>query len=294
MNINRAAAETYLRFVQERHRVWQLRQAGAPQPWTSDPVLATRKFTNVYRLLDPGSQFVITDLQPASYGNPEDYLARCFFYRYTNLPETWRHMKKVMGYYPSAITFEAGFTAITNLIKEYRDEGNKVFSGAYVILPMPNVAGDKVEQAVELARQVFSSDLPQRFFLADTQPERFNLLRSIPGCGPFLAMQILTDYGYGTEFREDEFVIAGPGSRKGCAELDPHSQPEDVIRWAHEAVQLGTTVELEGRPPSLMDIQNTFCEFSKYVKGPRANTYRPAHPGAQPAPVLPRNWRNPS
>lgn len=34
--------DDFLAFVVERHRIWEQRQAGLPQPWTSDPVLASR------------------------------------------------------------------------------------------------------------------------------------------------------------------------------------------------------------------------------------------------------------
>ena len=48
------------------------------------------------------------------------------------------------------------------------------------------------------------------------------------------------------------------------------------------------------RKPSLMDVQNCLCEFSKYVrfleKPKPANPYVPAHPGPQPAPLLPGHW----
>ena len=54
----------YRAFVIERHKIWERRQAGEPGPWTRDPILASRKFTNVFRVLDPGTQFVLTDLFP--------------------------------------------------------------------------------------------------------------------------------------------------------------------------------------------------------------------------------------
>ena len=63
--------ELYQHMVRERHQIWLARQNGATYPWTSDPVLANRKFTNMFRVLDPGSQFVF-DLEE---DNPLDVLA---------------------------------------------------------------------------------------------------------------------------------------------------------------------------------------------------------------------------
>ena len=291
------AAITYLDFVVERHRVWDARQVGAPQPWTDDPVLRTRKFTNVYRVLDPGSQFVLTDLaKPGDH--VRDVLARIFLYRYTNEPLTWRYLHSQFGKYPSERDIASG--AVAAEIKRYREAGNRVFSGAYVILPAPNRPGDKVQQAVDLTNRwmdVHATD----FLLADTQQERYDILRSEYGVGPFLAMQILTDWGYTPqcgEDREHEFVIPGPGCIKGAKAIAPAAPVMDTLLWCHREVNNLDGMpalrlpDLDGRVrrPSLMDVQNTLCEFSKYVRGPRAGEYVPAHPGPQPAPVLPSHW----
>ena len=58
--------ELYQHMVRERHQIWLARQHGASYPWTEDPVLANRKFTNMFRVLDPGSQFVF-DLDGTIY-----------------------------------------------------------------------------------------------------------------------------------------------------------------------------------------------------------------------------------
>lgn len=281
--------DTYLAFVEERHRVWELRQLGAPQPWTTDPTLATRKFTNVFRVLDPGSQFVFELAGPDD--DPADVLARLFLYRYTNEPATWRHVRDADGFYPTLDDLEDGW-----VLREWqalRDAGTRVFSGAYVILPQPNRPGDKLVQAVELAVR-WVTQHGEDFLAASSQVARYDILRREYGVGPFMAMQILTDWGYTPqcgEDREDDFVVAGPGAIKGAKALGM-TRPLEAIHRCHALIQLGDDVPtLAGRIPSLMDVQNTLCEFSKYVRGPVARSYRPAHPGAQPDPILPDHFR---
>lgn len=44
--------ENFFHFARERHKVFLLRQAGLPEPWTNDPVLQSVRFTNVFRELD--------------------------------------------------------------------------------------------------------------------------------------------------------------------------------------------------------------------------------------------------
>lgn len=282
------ALMSFLFWVKERHRIWEQRQAGEAQPWTSDETLATRKFTNVYRVLDPGSQFVLTDLDEPGI-TARDMLARLFLYRYTNLPATWRFMCERLGRYPLANDMNADLTDLIHSIN------GQVFSGAYMIIPQPGRKGDKVEMVVDLAARVANSTIPFEFLRAETQEDRWNILKEPYGVGPFLALQILTDWGYTShtsEDLEDEFAVCGPGSSRGLKLLGLRSS-EDSIRWVHGVVLAQPDCPtLQGRPPSLMDVQNCLCEYSKFVKGPRGSAYQPAHPGAQPPPVLPSHWRH--
>lgn len=284
--------ELYTRFVINRHVIYDNRMAGLPQPWTKDPILASRKFTNVFRVLDPGSQFVLTDLYTE---DEEDFLARCVLYRMTNLPSAWEVLRDEMGRYPDLIDILDG-REVVKILQGHRDAGGQVFSGAYIIMPEPGTTGDKIEGAVRVTQRFISSWMPA-FFQARSQEERFNALRSAPGIGKFLAMQILTDWGYcQTVNLENEFIIAGPGARRGALIVNPDVPPENTIRMATKVFKDGI-VRVGGMSPSLMDVQNTFCEFSKYHrfavggKPYRNSPYRPAHPGPQPLPVLPVWWQ---
>ena len=278
----------YESFVQERHKIWELRQAGSQQPWTSDPILASRKFTCMFRLLDPGSQFFIEEL--AVDEEPRDVFARAIFYRLTNLPSTWVALKNVLGHYPRADDLDERTADVLCFL---RDEGMQVFSGAYMIAGSlgAKLGMDKSREAVMTSRRVLDGAWPD-FSSATKQQDRFLALKRHSGMGNFMAMQILTDVGYTTEYREDEFVICGPGAAKGAQLLFPEQPSFHALNWAHKHV--GSTVSLEGRPLSLMDVQNTFCEFFKYERATHqpvsSKPYRPAHPGRQPRPTLPRNW----
>src|SRR5690349_21447205 len=100
---------TYLDFVAERHRVWERRQkefSTAPVVWTDDPVLAAFKFTNVFRVLDAGSQFLLKMLnEPISFS---EKVFRAFLYRYTNRPEPYVAFHMAFGRYPLRSDAENG------------------------------------------------------------------------------------------------------------------------------------------------------------------------------------------
>jgi len=291
---------TYLDFVVDRHRVWELRQAGQPQHWSADPILQRNKFTNIYRVLDYGSQFLLRELLDEPGIGPEDALARSFLYRMSNEPATWQHTKAQWGLYPRAHNFTDD---LGKLWADYRDAGNRVFSGAYTIMPLPGVGGfDKAREVVRMAAAACHPDSPtnviEAFRYAPTMQERFAVLRGIPNVGDFIAMQVLTDFGYsrfGADQDENDFVVPGPGARKGAKELFPDKKAAWVIQWCREQVlQLPDCPMVQGRPPSLMDIQNTLCEFSKYARFMRqpepARVFKPLHPGRAVPPVLPQHW----
>lgn len=293
-------ALAYLDFVVDRHRVWELRQAGQPGPWSDDPILQRNKFTNVYRVLDYGSQFLLRELLNEPGITAGDALARCFLYRMSNEPKTWQHTRATWGHYPLA--HELG-EDLAQLWADHRDAGNRVFSGAYTIMPLPGVGGfDKAKEVVRMAATSFNPIHPScvtpAFLAAGTMAERFAVLRSIPNVGDFLAMQVLTDFGYspfGADQDENAFVVAGPGARKGAKEIWPDKKPAWVIQWCRERVlEGGACPTVQGRPPSLMDIQNTLCEFSKYARFTRApeptRVFKPEHPGAPRPLVLPAHW----
>lgn len=291
MSYDEETLELYQNFVLERHLIWQRRQDNEPGPWTTDPVLANRKFTNMFRVLDPGSQFVFQ----LKATDPIDTIARLVFYRITNLPKTWYAMKNVLaGRWPVATDFTATHESLLHNLCRYRDAGNRVFSGAYIIIPEPGTKNDKVEGAFRVTRR-FVKEKALDFLDAKTSDDRFQVLRSTPGLGRFLSMQILADWDYLQPFHPDlSFVVAGPGAQRGAALLNPDLSPEEVIYdmaidWADHPI-----VQVRGRSLTPMDVQNTMCEFGKYVKEtvtPRKTTpYKASHPGAQPKPILPKWW----
>lgn len=286
--------DDFLAFVVERHRIWEQRQAGSPQPWTADPVLATRKFTNVFRVLDPGTQFVLNELLDPEL-SPRDQLMRLFLYRHTGRVDSWEWVNLALGHYPTWDTLEDTRAAF----KQWRGPKQPVFTNAYLVFPQSSIPGtDKLDSIINLTQRLFTPDSPDDVMydwsLARTQEERFKVLQRNLGVGNFMAMQVLTDWGYQLdEDREDEFLVPGPGSVKGAKALDPSVHPLDLVRRVVRQVrELADCPRLGYRVPSLMDIgSNLLCEWSKYVRfraqPSQPKPYVPAHPGPQPAPNLP-------
>jgi hypothetical protein len=276
------AALAFISFVGERHHVWEQRQAGQDQPWTADPILASRKFTNCFRILDPGTQFIMTDLIDPDL-EPRDQLMRLFLYRHTGRVEAWEYLAIAGSGYPLVSSlFEP-----REIWAEYRAGGNPVFTNAYLVFPQSTVAGtDKVESIIDLTARLFtpgsSQDVVPDFMAATTQAERFAALRRNKGVADFMSFQILTDWGYTPhcgEDRENEFVVPGPGAVKGLRAVDPHGDPTDTLRWLTDAVWASGGPLLGNRLPSYVDTQNCACELSKYLRyeGKPASVKLPEH-----------------
>lgn len=280
----------YQDMVVERHKIWERRQNNEAPPWTEDPVLKNLKMTNMFRVLDPGSQFVFE----LDHTDPMTKIARLVFYRTTNLPETWYAVREAIGRFPEVADFLEGADNLHSALITRKEAGHRIFSGAYIILPEPGTKNDKVEGAIRLTQR-FIYEHADDFLAAESTSEQFSVLMSNPGLGPFLSMQIVTDWGYlGEQEPDSSFVVAGPGARRGAALLNPDVSAETVIHDLTTRWQDHPTVRLSDRPLTTMDVQNTMCELSKYhreLQSPRKKSvYRPAHPGPQSAPILPEWW----
>lgn len=248
--------DTVVRFAQNRHKLWE----GKP---VKSPILTTRKFTNVFRVLDRGSQYLL-ELMDAHEATL-DRLAVSYFYRQVNRPDTMEAIIEANGgYVPDAedIFNPKWYRRVVGPVAEARP--GAFLNGAYIILIKP---GDS-RGTIPKMQEMFPAARPHLERVAELSSlgSRVKELQKTPGLGPFLAMQIATDLGYckGEPDQENTFILAGPGSRKGVSFISDR-KAEDVIR-SFPVDQLPPLPYSNGRPASLMDVQNVFCEFSKYAR----------------------------
>lgn len=265
--------DEYVAYVRERHRIWELRSLGLPAPWTRSPILGTKKFTNDFRVLDTGSQYVLRMVQDVE--DPIDVVLRAFLYRFTNLPEPWEAYREEFGRWPE-IRDVGG--RLDDFLRRYA-EGASILNSAYVIAPPSSARWTGVPRIEWLLWMIRNAFLPGGEFEVDpyvadpasTPAERHAILTKVPRCGDFLGLQVVTDIGYSDLLPsdEDEFVVPGPGSTKGLAALGRATRRETAIseiRSIHSEIRSTVVLDVRGtpRPLSLMDVQNTLCEFSKY------------------------------
>jgi len=273
-------------FLFERQTIWRRRwvEKKAP-PWTNDPILRTARFTNVYRELDPGTDYLIRNILETSHSD-QDKIFNVMVYRLIGRLETFKRIG-----FQSVDSFDS--SKFEEVLKQVRDvEGSSPFSGAYTVCAYSKLGShDKVENVARLfsALQDRFPNLYARIKKCRRAEEAYNELKSTNGFGRFLSYQVLVDLLYPLNmkngepllpFSHDEWAIAGPGARKGIDFLlkDKLAPKElDVMRWLRynqrqefERVKLSFPYRKDklGRPIelTLANIQNCLCEYYKYYK----------------------------
>ncbi|MGO4613003.1 nucleotide kinase domain-containing protein [Nocardia sp. 2YAB30] len=271
--------DTYWRFAAARQSVYEARLAGAPGPWTDDPILRNHRFTNCYRAADRVSQYLIRQV---AYQGPQDIdnlVFRVLLFKMFNKISTWALLEEQLG----------PLTVDTFDVVRYREvldtafaAGQRVYSAAYVIPPPSLGEQRKHANHLRLLSRMIDDQLPRKVGSAASMQSVFALLRTYPAIGDFLAFQFTIDLNYTTvlTFDEMDFVVAGPGARDGVRKcFGPSAAGHEVELIEYMAAgqeehfdRLGLQFRgLFGRRLQLIDCQNLFCEVDKYA--------RVAHPG---------------
>jgi len=266
--------DTYWQFAFERQQVFFKRVSGLLPPWTSDPILRSYRFTNVYRASDRVSQYLIRQVIYKGDQSEEEVFFRTLLFRLFNKIETWELLQGSVGPI-SWRTFN--LNRYDRLLDEALRSGRKIYSAAYIMPCPPFNARRKHTNHLALLARMMEDRVPLRVVSARSLQDVFVLLRSYPSVGNFLAFQFAIDLNYSglTAFSEMDFVVAGPGSRSGIRKAFSDTgglSEEDVIRVvaefaSREFERLGLAFRsLWGRPLQLIDCQNLFCEVDKYSR----------------------------
>jgi len=268
--------DTYWRFAAERQTVYLRRVAGGSPPWTNDPVIATFKFTNAYRAADRVSQYLIRHVIYSGDYGVRDTVFRILLFKLFNKIETWELLEETEGDL-RADRFDVVRFART--LDQALQAGGTIYSAAYIMPsgPVELRQPRKHLTHLNLLASVLKESLPERLVAARTMAEGYELLRALPGIGPFLAYQFVIDLNYSSHlnFSESEFVMPGPGARDGlrkCFQSLGDYLESDAISWVAErqseefAARALNFASLWGRPLQLIDCQNLFCEVDKYAR----------------------------
>lgn len=250
-------------WINERHRIWVMRTSLQPKPWTNDPILREFKFTNVFRQLDRGTEWLTLNFIAPHRFDRLDLLAfNIAWYRMFN----WTGTGKLLGWRRSWQP-----TAIRRRLKAEKAKGRQVFTGAHIIWGEKGL--DKID-GVLLSCQALWNDrenIAKQARFSRSLEHTFNVLTTIRGVGAFMGYEIVSDYRH-TRLLEDAHDIntwanVGPGALRGLKRLDPAANRTDGLKRMRELLAKSQTARAKWVPElELRDIEHSLCEFDKYCR----------------------------
>ena len=269
--------DLYWYFANERQNIFIKKLNGDTPPWTNDPILKTYKFCNSYRVNDRVSQYLLKNvIYNGKTYKDEDILFRIILFKIFNKESTWELLlKEFKDITLSTFDMKEYSNVLTNAI----NNNIKIYNDAYISCATKSFGYDrKHDNHLALLNKMFIIDKVQDKILKCTNMEQaFNIIKSYPLIGNFMAYQLITDINYSdvVNWKEDEFTVAGPGSLRGikkCFIDKVNLSNEDIIRYMYnhqeeEFKRLNLDFKTIGnRKLQLIDIQNIFCELDKYCR----------------------------
>ncbi|MBN2348623.1 MAG: hypothetical protein JXJ22_07300 [Bacteroidales bacterium] len=281
IQIREEAFKYYFYFLEERMSIFWKKCKGQCGKLSDDEIFNTYKFTNVYRATDRVSQYLIRNViynDKIDDLNEIDTLLRIIVFKIFNKIETWEYLESRLGTIKQS-NFD--LNSINKLLLERRQK-QPIFSNAYMMTGTHqkyNHLDFKHEKWLQMVNdELLIGGIFKKIINAKSLNEIFDLLNNCSFIGGFLAYQYTIDFNYSSviEFNENSFVKAGIGAIRGIKKcfktLDKYSY-EDAIKFTQENLE-GLQIKyrytnfenLYGRKPTLIDLQNCFCETDKYLR----------------------------
>lgn len=306
--ISTVALVHFREFITERYKIHVKKDVlKLEKPWTENPILQQYKFTNVRREHDRQSRELIRRVSTNPKLSLEEKIANTFLFRAWNNADTFETFggpwKLHVIYDP--LTKESARAVYREAMQE--DPKRLWFSSAYnqggtkqAWKRLDLDASERVSAEPDIPLRAFHvgvwlgrDKVIQRILAAKNQERCFEVIKSVRGFADFLAYQVFVDLTYIEEFpfSENEFVIAGPGCKRGMniVFIDRDGMTyEECLFWLRDRFdKLMSWLERKGHWPeddswdpselfmdlephdacmNVMSLENCFCEFSKYMK----------------------------
>jgi len=277
MKFRKDIYDLYWYFAYERQNIFIKKNNGLKEPWTDDPILREYKFCNSYRVNDRVSQYLLKNvIYNGNKYSDRDTLFRVILFKLFNKESTWEYLVSKLG---DVNLSNFNLKSYSNVLNELINNNISIYNDAYISCATKAFGFDrKHDNHLALINKMFNIDnIDKKLISAKTMEEAFNLLKSYPLIGNFMAYQLVTDINYSdvVNWSENEFTVAGPGSKRGIKKVfitKGKLRDEDVIKYMYrnqdnEFKRLNLDFKKIGdRELQLIDIQNIFCELDKYLR----------------------------
>lgn len=280
LKVRDEAFKYYFHFMEKRMNIFWSKYENKKYPWTNDPILRKHKFTNVYRACNRVSQYLIKNIicDTSKDYSDQDLFLRILIFKVFNRIDTWEYLEQITGGL-SIRTFNV--ERLSKLLSG-RIANQPIFNSAYLMTGSHHdyiEFGSKHERWLRMIEKEFvNGPLISKILSAKSMEQVFEYFLSCPFIGGFLAYQYTIDLNYSNliDFSENSFVKAGIGAIRGIKkcfiDLGKYSY-EDAIKYTYENLdkyrekyEHSNFNNLFGREPTLIDLQNCFCETDKYLR----------------------------
>lgn len=264
---NLSTESRFLYWIRERRAIQLKKDAGEPKPWTDDEILQSYKFTNVLRIDDRVSQWLLKNWYEAYRDHPNMVLA-CSLARQLNtpaalaatgFPEEWQPLR------------------VQSLLEQRAEKGLKNYSAAYMITSRYGRNRDPETKPFQTVWRV-CNPIAESGFVPDTNSME-NTWRSMlkfMGFSSFISGQVVADLRWalsGTWQDKCSWAPMGWGSVRG---LNRYLGRPIKYHWDVKSIEGGFFLEefrqlfreLAPILPKMeaIDFQGCFCEFDKYER----------------------------
>jgi hypothetical protein len=264
-------------WINERHRIYLAKKANKPWPWTSDKILQSYRFCNVFRQLD-----IVTEAWGDRYAKmPKrsmsgDILFQCCLFRLFNWPQTYDalHFGLPSGKWNRA--------KAVKIIDDMKAEGKQIFTGAYII-PSAGRTDPKHWMICETLDKIHADrdEIAADIMDGKTMEAACHILRNYHSIGPFIAYEIACDLRHTKVLADAPDVRAwanpGPGAQRGIHRLITGTHKwEGGPRPDYQAAMRTLLEMAKGRllshvkkcewPFEMREIEHSLCEYDKYMR----------------------------
>jgi hypothetical protein len=253
-------------WINTREAMRMAKEAGAPPPWSIDPAMASVRYCNVHREDDKVTRWLRS--------NP--------VYSRHDIPVWIVVASRMVNRISTLMVLEPHFadndiSKIKQCMKDLRADGVTIWGNAYTISTCGR-SMDKIDYVFDHVVQAVKEDEEERklknFSIYASCDNCFKWLTSIDGLGSFLAGQVVADLknmqGHPLNTAPDfnTFAVHGPGSLRGLeAFYGTPATPSNFKTLLGRATGLVTPFLCNYVAPiHAQDMQNCFCEFSKFIR----------------------------
>ncbi|KZV76371.1 chromo-domain-containing protein [Peniophora sp. CONT] len=307
------SADTFVYVVVERHKIFERRCAGDPAPWTTDRIFQECRFTNVYRILDRDTQYILYAVIAKGSADFRERVFRVLLFRLFDRIDTYEFLIEEFGV-PSWKGFDR--KAYTKALDGRKADGFSLAGHAYQ-MPAPTeskIGGssyhDRLLRLLELMMlSGFTDVISECAELCDLQVA----IALYPTMNAFLGYQVILDLNMIPQLMlPEDWALPGPGAQKGLHMIfGKQLKPTHIslaLSWVHEhfdELVIGAGFSKKDIPSlkpgtpglSIVDIEHVLCEYSKYVRIASPDKYncRPfdlQEASSKVTRILPKNWKS--